>query len=145
MKWNVMCGLMDSISFFLYFARILREHYPEEMTVDEFRGLMLEILKSGGINSIEHSHHLERLFERLQTMYCPKQTASPTNDSNTAYVESEELIQYQRIEDLQQTKIPVKTLLMAIMHAVHGETDDRVKAIFRLFKEWVEGLKEIVD
>lgn len=105
------------------------------MTVDEFRNLMMEVLRSGGIYSIEHSHHLDRLFERLQTMYCPKQTATPSNDNNTSYVESTDPVEYQRVEDLRETKIPVKTLLMAIMHIVHGETDDRVKAIFRLFKE----------
>lgn len=119
----------------MYFSRILREHYPSEMTVEEFRGVMMEVLRSGGIHSIEHSHHLDRLFERLQTMYCPKQTAIPCEDSNTPYVESTDSVEYQRVEDLRETKIPVKTLLMAIMHVVHGETDDRVKAIFRLFKE----------
>lgn len=119
----------------MYFSRILREHYPSEMTVEEFRGVMMEVLRSGGIHSIEHRHHLDRLFERLQTMYCPKQTAIPCDDSNTPYVESIDPVEYQRVEDLRETKIPVKTLLMAIMHVVHGETDDRVKAIFRLFKE----------
>ena len=56
-------------------------------------------------------------------------------DVNKAYVDESDGIRYQEWEELEEVKIPVKTLLMAVMHTVHGRNEDRAKAIFRLFKE----------
>ena len=128
-----------SLSFFSYFTRILKENYPEEMTVSEFRKVMLEVLLSGGIPEVECMNTLDRLFERLESNRCGYHSNEDVNveDVNKAYVDETESIRYQEWEELEKVKIPVKTLLMAVMHTVHGSNEDRAKAIFRLFKECV--------
>ena len=126
-----------SLSFFNYFSRILKENYPSEMRVSEFRQLMLEVLSSGGISEIECMNTLDRLFERLESNRCGYHKNERVNveDVNKAYVDEGDSVGYQEWEELEEVKIPVKTLLMAVMHAIHGSNEDRAKAIFRLFKE----------
>ena len=105
------------------------------MTVSEFRSVMLEVLQNGGIDEISSIYHLDRLFDRLSSNRCSIHSSSVVSqDVNTSYV-SEEDLSYQDLKELNEVKVPVNVLLMAILHMVHGDNDDRVKAIFRLFKE----------
>lgn len=127
----------DSLSFFNYFSRILKENYPPEMTVSEFRNVMLEVLSSGGITEIECMNTLDRLFERLESNRCGYHNeVMNLDDRNKAYIDENDHTSYQDWEELENVKIPVKTLLMAVLHTVHGSNEDRAKAIFRLFKEY---------
>ena len=114
------------------------------MTVSEFRKVMLEVLSSGGISEVECMNTLDRLFERLESNRCEYHDGEKVNmeDVNKTYVDGvikdvdeSDHIRYQEWEELENVKIPVKTLLMAVMHTVHGRNEDRAKAIFRLFKE----------
>ena len=107
------------------------------MTVSEFRKVMLEVLSSGGISEVECMNTLDRLFERLESNRCEYHDGEKVNmeDVNKAYVDESDHIRYKEWEELENVKIPVKTLLMAVMHTVHGRNEDRAKAIFRLFKE----------
>ena len=136
-KYRCCWSSETSLSFFSYFSRILKENYPEEMTVSEFRKVMLEVLSSGGISEVECMNTLDRLFERLESNRCEYHDGEKVNmeDVNKAYVDESDHIRYQEWEELENVKIPVKTLLMAVMHTVHGRNEDRAKAIFRLFKE----------
>lgn len=127
--------IRESLSFFNYFAQLLKSNYPDEMTVSEFRSVMLEVLQNGGIDEISSIYHLDRLFDRLSSNRCSIHSSSVVSqDVNTSYV-SEEDLSYQDLKELNEVKVPVNVLLMAILHMVHGDNDDRVKAIFRLFKE----------
>ena len=122
--------IRESLSFFNYFAQLLKSNYPDEMTVSEFRSVMLEVLQNGGIDEISSIYHLDRLFDRLSSNRCSIHSSSVVSqDVNTSYVS------YQDLKELNEVKVPVNVLLMAILHMVHGDNDDRVKAIFRLFKE----------
>ena len=132
-----------SLSFFKYFAHLLKSNYPDGMTVSEFRSVMLEVLRNGGIDEISSIYHLDRLFDRLSSNRCPIHSSADNSnpsvvlsqDVNTSYVTEDDL-SYQDLKELNEVKIPVNVLLMAILHMVHGDNDDRVKAIFRLFKEY---------
>ena len=105
--------------------------------MSEFRQVMLEVLLSGGISEVECMNTLDRLFERLESNRCAYHSNEKLNveDVNKAYVDERERVRYQEWEELEKVKIPVKTLLMAVMDSVHGRNEDRAKAIFRLFKE----------
>ena len=117
------------------------------MTVREFRSLMLEVLRSGGIDEVSSLYHLDRLFDRLSSNRCPVHSLATVSDTplntstnthkdiNTPYITEDE-VYYQDLEELNEVKVPVNVLLMALLHVVHGNNDDRVKAIFRLFKEY---------
>lgn len=48
----------SSLSFFNFLWHHLKNEYPEEMTVAEFREVMHEVLKGGGIPRIEHEVNL---------------------------------------------------------------------------------------
>lgn len=99
--------------------------------------MMLEVLSSGGINELECMNTLDRVFERLESNRCSYHTNENRNseDPNKAYIDENGTKSYQEWEELENVKIPVKTLLMAVLHAIHGSNEDRAKAIFRLFKE----------
>ena len=105
--------------------------------------VMLEVLRNGGIDEISSIYHLDRLFDRLSSNRCPIHSSADNSnpsvvlsqDVNTSYVTEDDL-SYQDLKELNEVKIPVNVLLMAILHMVHGDNDDRVKAIFRLFKEY---------
>ena len=93
------------------------------MTVSEFRKVMLS---SGGISEVECMNTLDRLFERLESNRCEYHDGEKVNmeDVNKAYVDESDHIRYQEWEELENVKIPVKTLLMAVMHTVHGRPSE---------------------
>ena len=39
------------------------------------------------------------------------------------------------VEELEDVKIPVKLLLVCVMHMVQGDSESRLKCLYRLFKE----------
>ena len=43
---------------------------------------------------------------------------------------------YQDSAELAAVKLPVKLMLVAVLHIIQGETDERLKALYRLFKEY---------
>lgn len=80
-------------------------------------------------------YHLERLFERLQADHSPIHTAAPVDDANTSYIDQSKNYEYQDASELAEVRLPVKLLLVAVLHMVQGETEERLKALYRLFKE----------
>lgn len=80
-------------------------------------------------------YHLERLFERLQADHSPIHKAVPVDDANTSYIDKSKNYEYQDASELAEVRLPVKLLLVAVLHMVQGETEERLKALYRLFKE----------
>lgn len=45
---------MNSMSFFNYLSHVLQSEYGEEMSVGEFREVMKDVLKAGGIEEVKN-------------------------------------------------------------------------------------------
>lgn len=118
-------------------CHLLKKKYPSELTIVEFREVMNEVLRSGGIDQLEYSYHLDRLLERVSSSYCAVHEGVVSIDKNTPFVDDSLNHEYQNVNELNAVKLPVKLLLTMVMHVVHGNNDDRLKALFRLFKECV--------
>lgn len=56
-------------------------------------------------------------------------------DQHTSYIDTSKVRKYQDSAELAEVKLPVKLMLVAVLHMIQGETEDRIKALFRLFKE----------
>ena len=56
-------------------------------------------------------------------------------DQHTSYIDISKVRKYQDSAELAEVKLPVKLMLVAVLHMIQGETEDRIKALFRLFKE----------
>ena len=39
------------------------------------------------------------------------------------------------VEEVESVKVPVKLLLVCVLHMVQGDTESRLKGLYRLFKE----------
>ena len=76
------------------------------------------------------------MFQRLQAEHCPVYEMTFEDDSNTAYVDRSKIHKYQDSEQLASVKLPVKLLLVAVFHIIQGDTEERLKALYRLFKEY---------
>ena len=57
------------------------------------------------------------------------------DDKNTVYVDRSKIQKYQDSDPLASEKLPVKLLLVAVFHIIQGDTEERLKALYRLFKE----------
>ena len=82
----------------------------------------------------ESKYELTRLLESVALPYCDKKRVSYEGDMNTVYAngsEGEEVC----VEELEDVKIPVKLLLVCVMHMVQGDSESRLKCLYRLFKE----------
>lgn len=75
------------------------------------------------------------MFERLQAEHCPVHVVPQEDDIHTSYVDKARVNKYQDSTELAEVKLPVKLLLVAVLHIVQGDTEERLKALYRLFKE----------
>lgn len=75
------------------------------------------------------------MFERLQADHCPVHETPLSNDNNTPYIDKSKVYTYQDSSELAEVKLPVKLLLVAVLHIIQGDTEERLKALYRLFKE----------
>ena len=50
-------------------------------------------------------------------------------------VDGEERV-LKNVEEVESVKVPVKLLLVCVLHMVQGDTESRLKGLYRLFKEW---------
>lgn len=78
---------------------------------------------------------MDRLFERLQAEHCTVHEVPQMDDIHTSYVDRSRTNHYQDSTELAEVKLPVKLLLVAVLHIVQGDTEERLKALYRLFKE----------
>lgn len=87
------------------------------------------------VGVFECKYELSRLLESVALPYCDKKRVSHESDMNTVYAngsgEGEEVC----VEELEDVKIPVKLLLVCVMHMVQGDSESRLKCLYRLFKE----------
>lgn len=66
--------------------------------------------------------------------YCSSVGDEVNDDANSviAYGEEKEM---KNVEEVEEVKVPVKLLLVCILHMVQGDTESRLKGMYRLFKE----------
>lgn len=53
-KYKCVWIMMTSMSFFNYFSHVLQSEYGEELSVREFREVMKDVLKAGGIMEVHN-------------------------------------------------------------------------------------------
>ena len=70
--------------------------------------------------------------------YCAKKHVTHAKDMNTVYAYGGDDGEEVCMEGVENVKVPVKLLLVCIMHMVQGDSDSRLKSLYRLFKECVE-------
>ena len=56
--------------------------------------------------------------------YCSSLASEKRDDANSVMVDGVESV-----------KVPVKLLLVCVLHMVQGDTESRLKGLYRLFKE----------
>ena len=75
------------------------------------------------------------MFERLQADHSPIHKAVPVDDANTSYIDKSKNYEYQDASELAEVRVAVELLLIAVLHMVQGEPEERLKALSRLLKE----------
>ena len=86
---------------------------------------------------VERKYELNRLLESVALPYCDKKRVSYESDMNTVYANESGGGDEVCVEELEDVKVPVKLLLVCVMHMVQGDTESRLKCLYRLFKECV--------
>lgn len=66
--------------------------------------------------------------------YCSSLTSEKRDDANSVMVDGEEKMM-KNVEEVESVKVPVKLLLVCVLHMVQGDTKSRLKGLYRLFKE----------
>ncbi len=66
--------------------------------------------------------------------YCSSLTSEKRDDANSVMVDGEEKMM-KNVEEVESVKVPVKLLLVCVLHMVQGDTESRLKGLYRLFKE----------
>ena len=56
-------------------------------------------------------------------------------DANTPFVDNNDGGYYEDVSELDDVKLPVRLLMLVVLHLVYGSTEDRLKSVFRMFKE----------
>ena len=66
--------------------------------------------------------------------YCSSVGHEMSDDANSviAYGEEKDM---KNVEEVEEVKVPVKLLLVCVLHMVQGDTESRLKGMYRLFKE----------
>lgn len=67
--------------------------------------------------------------------YCSSLASEKRDDANSVMVDGEERV-LKNVEEVESVKVPVKLLLVCVLHMVQGDTESRLKGLYRLFKEW---------
>ena len=63
--------------------------------------------------------------------YCSSLASEKRDDANSVMVDGEERV----LKKVESVKVPVKLLLVCVLHMVQGDTESRLKGLYRLFKE----------
>ena len=66
--------------------------------------------------------------------YCSSLASEKRDDANSVMVDEEERV-LKNVEEVESVKVPVKLLLVCVLHMVQGDTESRLKGLYRLFKE----------
>lgn len=66
--------------------------------------------------------------------YCSSVRHDMNDDANSVIVEGDEK-EMKNVEEVEEVKVPVKLLLVCVLHMVQGDTESRLKGMYRLFKE----------
>lgn len=66
--------------------------------------------------------------------YCSSLAAEGREDANSVMMDGEEKM-LKNVEEVESVKVPVKLLLVCVLHMVQGDTESRLKGLYRLFKE----------
>ena len=66
--------------------------------------------------------------------YCSSLATETREDANSVMVDGEEKM-LKNVEEVESVKVPVKLLLVCVLHMVQGDTESRLKGLYRLFKE----------
>lgn len=66
--------------------------------------------------------------------YCSSLANEGREDANSVMVDGEEKM-LKNVEEVESVKVPVKLLLVCVLHMVQGDTESRLKGLYRLFKE----------
>ena len=66
--------------------------------------------------------------------YCSSLASEKRDDANSVMVDGEERV-LKNVEEVESVKVPVKLLLVCVLHMVQGDTESRLKGLYRLFKE----------
>ena len=77
---------------------------------------------------------MTRLLDSVALEYCSSLTREKRDDANSVMVDGEERV-LKNVEEVESVKVPVKLLLVCVLHMVQGDTESRLKGLYRLFKE----------
>ncbi len=76
---------------------------------------------------------LDRLFEKVAWDACTAEQISESVDGNTSMVDSSSH-NIKEASAVANTKIPVRLLMLVVMHLILDDHDECLKSIFRMFK-----------
>ena len=77
---------------------------------------------------------MTRLLDSVALEYCSSLKAEKRDDANSVMMDGEEKM-LKNVEEVESVKVPVKLLLVCVLHMVQGDTESRLKGLYRLFKE----------
>lgn len=77
---------------------------------------------------------MTRLLDSVALEYCSSLATETREDANSVMVDGEEKM-LKNVEEVESVKVPVKLLLVCVLHMVQGDTESRLKGLYRLFKE----------
>ena len=74
------------------------------------------------------------MLDSVALEYCSSLASEKREDANSVMVDGEERV-LKNVEEVESVKVPVKLLLVCVLHMVQGDTESRLKGLYRLFKE----------
>lgn len=74
------------------------------------------------------------MLDSVALEYCSSLASEKRDDANSVMVDGEEKM-LKNVEEVESVKVPVKLLLVCVLHMVQGDTESRLKGLYRLFKE----------
>lgn len=77
---------------------------------------------------------MTRLLDSVALEYCSLLASEKRDDASSVMVDGEEKMM-KNVEEVESVKVPVKLLLVCVLHMVQGDTESRLKGLYRLFKE----------
>lgn len=77
---------------------------------------------------------MTRLLDSVALEYCSSLATETREDANSVMMDGEEKM-LKNVEEVESVKVPVKLLLVCVLHMVQGDTESRLKGLYRLFKE----------
>lgn len=78
---------------------------------------------------------MDRLFDKIAWDACGAEEISEITDGNTPLIDRS-LHGSKDAKAVSNTKVPVRLLMLAVMHLILDDHDECLKSIFRMFKRY---------